>query len=161
MIRRDTLAAAGHRCSICGSAWEPLRCLCKWRFSDIDAVAKLEGFAALCLLCDAALHLVGAVRFGRVDLTIRQLSRVNGISLAEAQHLLERSLRVWSRRNQRKWHLTISASLLERYSQLSVLVSASRGRQVPEVNKCAGVMLRRQLERDIIGIPPAGEDGHA
>lgn len=114
----------------------------------------------LCSLCDAALHLVGAVRFGRADLTVRQLSRVNGISLAEAQRLLKRALKLWSERNHKKWHLTVSEHLLDRYPQLSILVSATKASQASKAGKSAGVTLRRQLERDIIAIPLAGEDRH-
>jgi hypothetical protein len=147
-IRRDALEAAGHRCSVCGSGWESLRCLCDWNFSDNDTTAKLTGFVILCSLCDAASHLIGAVRFGRSDLAVRQLSRVNGISVADAANLLEESVRIWNNRNQTKWHLTVGAPLLERYPQLNLLNSANEFIQEQMPMKPAGVRLRRQLSRD-------------
>jgi RNA polymerase sigma-70 factor, ECF subfamily len=156
-IRRDSLAAAGHRCSVCGSTWGPLRCHCKWVFSDNDATARIAGFVILCSSCDAASHLIGAVQCGRADLAVRQLSHVNQISLAEAQHVLQEAMKVWNERNKKKWHLTVSASLLDRYPRLNVLNSANECRQGLLPTKFPSVRLRTQLSRDSIGILLAGE----
>ena len=156
-IRRDCLASSGHRCSVCASTWGPLRCHPEWEFNDGHATAKMIGFAVLCSSCDAALHLIGPVRYGRADLAVRQISQVNRITLEQAHHVFQEALRIWNVRNGRKWHLTVSTSLLDRYPQLNVLNSVKEGGEERRPLKFAGVRLRRQLTGNSLGIPLAAE----
>lgn len=124
-IRRDTLEALGHLCSVCGAASPPLSCHEKWNYDDRTRTATLTGFMILCAACDAATHMGRAVLHGQSDIALKQLCRVNGITLAEAKQLFLKTRMVWQERSHKKWRVAVARSLLKKYPQLKVVTRSS------------------------------------
>jgi RNA polymerase sigma factor (sigma-70 family) len=123
-IRRDTLVTPGHRCSACGSRWQPLGCHAKWRYHVGSTTATLESFSILCITCTVATYIDRSVQHGQTEIAIKQLSRVNGITLADAKRLFGHAMSVWKERNQKDWKVAVAKPLLERYPQLTAVISA-------------------------------------
>lgn len=132
-IRRDFLAASKNRCVICGGCDTPLSCQGNWSYDDADTVATLEGFAILCSACAAAANIARTIRHGRGEYALGQLSRVNRISLADAQRLSEEAMKTWKERNGKPWHIRVARDLLDQYPQLRVL-PVGDGREAEEVS---------------------------
>jgi RNA polymerase sigma-70 factor (ECF subfamily) len=124
-IRRDFLAAAENRCGACGGCEMPLICEGNWSFDDADAVATLKGFAGYCPACDAATNLARTIRHGWGGNALVQLSRVNGLSAAEAEKLSQETMKTWRERNGKQWRTCVAADLLDRYPQLRVLATGN------------------------------------
>lgn len=127
-IRRDTLEGAGHRCSVCSASSPPLICHEKWDYDDKNTTATLMGFVILCAACDAATHMGRAVQHGQSDIALKQLCRVNGITLAEANRLFLKVMTAWQGRSRKKWRVTVAKSLLKQYPQLKVVMAAGSSR---------------------------------
>ncbi len=125
-IRRDSLAAAGNRCSACGSTWQPLGCHARWRYHAGSTTATLESFSILCVACTIATYIDRSAQQGQTDIAVKQLSRVNGITLAEAKRLFAQAMRVWNERSQKDWRIAVAKPLLDRYPQLNAVMSAKK-----------------------------------
>jgi hypothetical protein len=123
-IRRDILLASGHRCAACGVCRGLLSCHGKWTYDDQRSTATLTGFVILCADCAVATHIAQSIRRGFGGLALRQLSRVNRISLADAEGLAREAMTTWKERNKKAWHLRVAPSLLNRYPQLRELSSS-------------------------------------
>ena len=87
----------------------------------------LTGFVILCAACDAVTHMGRAAMHRQGDIALKQLCRLNGISLAEAKRLFVDAMTVWQERSRKKWRVTVGKSLLKQYPQLTV-VAAARSR---------------------------------
>jgi RNA polymerase sigma-70 factor, ECF subfamily len=123
-IRLDSLVAAGHRCSACGSTWQPLGCHAKWSYHNGSTTAKLHGFSILCVACTIATYIDRSAQHGQTDIALKQLSRVNSIPWAEAERLFVQAMKLWKERNQKDWQVAVAKSLLEQYPQLTAVMSA-------------------------------------
>jgi hypothetical protein len=120
-IRRDFLSTAEHRCAACGVARRVLGCHGKWTYNDRLAIATLTSFVILCADCAVATHIAQSLRRGFGGRVIRQLSRVNRISLADAERLAIKALTTWKERNKKSWCLHVARGLLDHYPQLREL----------------------------------------
>ncbi len=120
-IRRDFLSTAQHRCAACGVARRVLGCHGKWTYNDRLAIATLTNFVILCADCAVATHIAQSIRRGFGGRVIRQLSRVNRISLADAEGLARKALTIWKERNKKSWCLHVAPDLLDHYPQLHEL----------------------------------------
>jgi hypothetical protein len=125
-IRQDTLEAAGHCCSVCGATTPPLSCHEKWDYNDKNTTATLIGFMILCAACDAATHMGRAVKHGQSDIALKQLCRVNGITLAEAKQLFMKAMTAWQERSRKEWRATVARFPLKRYPQLKVVMNSTK-----------------------------------
>jgi RNA polymerase sigma-70 factor, ECF subfamily len=124
-IRRDFLAAAENRCAACGVNNGPLSCQGTWTYDDRDTVATLTGFAIFCPGCAAATNIGRTIRHGRGADALGQLSRVNGMTLAEAQRLSKAAMKSWKERNGKQWRISVAGYLLDKYPPLDVLTSGN------------------------------------
>ena len=120
-IRRDTLQAASHRCSICGSDKGQLSCHEKWRYNERRATATLIGFEIHCSDCDAVTHAGRATALGLGDVVVRQLCKLNGCTAPQAKRMIEAAIVVWEKRSAKLWKVVVAAPLLKAYPQLQVL----------------------------------------
>jgi hypothetical protein len=125
-IRQDFLSAAGHRCAACGVCRGILSCHGKWAYNDQLSTATLKNFVILCVDCAVATQIAQSIRRGFGGLAVRQLSRVNGIALADAERLAREAMTTWRERNKKSWYLRVASGLLDRYPQLREL-SSSQG----------------------------------
>jgi hypothetical protein len=66
-----------------------------------------------------------AVLRGQSGIALKQLCRVNGITLAEAKQLFLKSRMVWQERSEKKWRVAVARSLLKKYPQLKVVTRSS------------------------------------
>ena len=107
-IRQDVLNAAKNSCEPCGVTpspldRDPLTCHERWHYDDKKRVATLIGFEIHCSACDSATHMGRAVRHGAGDLALKQLCKVNGISVSGANDLFEGAMARWKTRSGKKW----------------------------------------------------------
>jgi hypothetical protein len=76
--RKQSYAAAGFRCEICGSPPAPhLECHERWVYDETWAVQRLAGLLCLCPLCHKAHHVGLAGRLGMLDDVKDHLRAVN------------------------------------------------------------------------------------
>ena len=120
-IRQDFLLAARQRCEACGVRRRVLSCHGKWTYDDRLAIATLMSFVILCADCAVATHIAQSIRRGFGGLAIRQLSRVNSISLADAERLARDAVTTWKQRSKKSWCLHVAPDLLAHYPQLREL----------------------------------------
>jgi hypothetical protein len=106
-IRRDTYAAYGYRCGICG-ADAPLHCHERWAYDDREHRQRLLGFIALCEWCHHVKH-IGLASIlaseGKLDMkrVVDHFMRVNSCDRAVyRQHRLA-AFQEWRRRSQEQW----------------------------------------------------------
>jgi hypothetical protein len=78
-------------------------------------------FVILCADCAVATHIAQSIRRGFGGLAIRQLSRVNSISLADAERLARDAVTTWKQRSKKSWCLHVAPDLLAHYPQLREL----------------------------------------
>lgn len=124
-IRRDTLEAAGHRCSICGGTRGQLSCHERWRYDDKRGRATLAGFEIHCADCDAVSHAGRAIMLGFGDVVIKQLRKVNGCTAEEANRMVATAMLLWKRRSRKKWKVVVAAALLKTHPRLQVLCQST------------------------------------
>lgn len=123
-IRQDSLSAAGRRCATCGVGRGILSCHGTWTYDDQLSTVTLTGFVILCTDCTIATHIAQSIRRGFGDLAVRQLSRVNRITLADAERLATEAMTIWKERNKKSWYLRVAPHLVDRYPQLRELSSS-------------------------------------
>ena len=122
--RREFLLAARHRCVACGARRRVLICHGKWKYDDRLSTATLTSFVVLCEDCAVATHIAQAIRRGFGGLAIRQLFRVNRVSLADAEGLAREAMTTWKQRNKKSWRLCVTQDLLDLYPPLRELLSS-------------------------------------
>lgn len=108
-LRARVLAAAGHRCAICGAGGQ-LHCHEVWQYDDERHIQRLAGCIALCRLCHAVKHL------GRAELVASQggpdearliahFRRVNGCDRATYTAHRAAAFAQWQARSRHEWTL--------------------------------------------------------
>lgn len=128
-MRGDALEAAHHACEVCSFApspihGDPLTCHEVWDYDDKRRTATLARFEIHCSKCDLVTHMGRTIAHGGLDAAIAQLCKVNRIGPQESKELFAAAMRVWKKRNTKKWRIVVAKPLLERYPQLAALESA-------------------------------------
>lgn len=108
-LRKQTAAAAGHRCEICGGQgpkW-PVECHEMWHYDLEQRVQKLVRLIALCPACHEVKHLGLAETRGRLRPALEHLARINGWTLVDAQTYAEAVFEIWGQRSRIRWTLDL------------------------------------------------------
>lgn len=124
-IRKDALAAAGNKCSICNNSSQRLFCHEEWTYDEDQAVATLTGFVIVCPACSGVIHFGRSQAVGYHNEALEHMRQVNGISTAEAEELIQVAIRLWKRQSQTPaWRAQVQPELLGRYPALARLANA-------------------------------------
>jgi hypothetical protein len=108
-IRSDALTGSGNACSACGEVTadgKHMVCDELWDYGEQHGVATLTGVRILCPACNFARHFARAAQLGKGADALATLTRVNGISKAEARALQDDAEKAWKRRSRRAWTCT-------------------------------------------------------
>ena len=132
-IRKGALEAAKHSCEKCGLTpspldSEPLSCHEQWQYDDKKRIATLVGFEMHCTDCDFVTHTGRAMRHGFGDRALKQMSKVNGVSLQTAQDLFLEAMALWrtrSKENKKKWSVRVDTKLIKACPKLAILETSS------------------------------------
>jgi hypothetical protein len=119
-IRRDSLAASGGACEICGAVRDRGMILDEdWTYAA--GVATLAGFRIVCPDCSGVIHLMRTIRMGYSEVAIDHWMRVNGIDEAEVMRLLVELCQAMEEQRTLAWTETVAPELLASYPELSVI----------------------------------------
>jgi hypothetical protein len=115
------MAASNGTCSVCGAARE------KGMIGDEewdyrDGVAELTGVRIVCPDCNAVTHIGRTSSDGYYDVARDHMARVNGITPAEADMLVDEQGEIWLSRSKLSWVVEVAPDLLARHPDLGVLV---------------------------------------
>lgn len=137
-IRQQVIDEVSGTCDYCAQYYENgknMVCHEIWEYDDQRHMATLMDFALACRDCNFALHPGAALEVGfrqeatgkgsiaqRGNQAIEHLSRVNGITLNEAQAMLGQALKVHRERSRhREWQILITGQMIEKYHVLDGL----------------------------------------
>lgn len=124
-VRKDALAAADNRCSICNADGQGLTCHEEWEYQEEQAVAEMTGFMIVCRDCSGVIHFGRTMKAGYREQALQHMCRVNGISEADAGRAVRTAFDVWKRQSRLPlWTVRVRPQLLERYPALAKLVGA-------------------------------------
>lgn len=114
-IRKDIYQKAGYLCEICGGigSRHPVECHEIWSYDIPTRIQKLEKLEALCPLCHEVKHFGFASERGFRLRALRRFSKINDISLEEAEEIIHVVLQQWQERSLLDW--TLDISLLKKY----------------------------------------------
>lgn len=121
-IRKKAYADAGYECKVCGRK-EKLYCHEVWSYDDEKRVQKLEGFEAVCQMCNWVHHIgLAGVRAldGELDFdkVVRHFLEVNGCTREEYSVEYDRAFEVWmDRLGEWKTDIGEYAELVEIYDR--------------------------------------------
>jgi hypothetical protein len=96
----------------------------KRKYSDRLATATLTSLIILFEDCAVATNIAQAIRRSSGGLAIRQLSRGNGVYLADAEGLAREAMTMCKLRNKRSLRLHVAQDLLDLYPPLRDLLSS-------------------------------------
>jgi len=110
-------------CVVCGEARE------KGMVGDevwdyTGGIATLVGVRIVCPDCDAVTHIGSTARRGYGEMARDHMCRVNGITTAEADRIIDASFREWRTRSLMDWTIAVRPDLLDRYPELAILDGA-------------------------------------
>jgi hypothetical protein len=114
IIRRECYLNANFICEICGDNGKNqgvnhnVDCHEIWQYDDVKHIQKLIGFIALCPNCHLVKHAGFAQIKGKTELVIRQLIKVNDMTLFQAQEYLQQVFEQWTIRSMFEWKVDIS-----------------------------------------------------
>lgn len=109
-IRKQCYRKANYVCEICGGVGpkHPVECHEMWEFNPKTKIQRLVKLIALCPDCHQAIHIGLASVYGKLDYAVSHLMKVNNISKAVADTLVDDAYELWNRRNRIEWELDIS-----------------------------------------------------
>lgn len=114
IIRKQCYSKADHKCEICGDVGtnqgvrHAVECHEIWHYDDHNKKQILTGFIALCPNCHKTKHAGLASVKGEIDIVVKQLMKVNGMTFQEAENYISDSFNVWQERSEHEWKLDIS-----------------------------------------------------
>jgi 5-methylcytosine-specific restriction endonuclease McrA len=108
-VRKDTYAAAGYRCELCGGVGRkhPVEAHERWSYDDVNHVQTLVGLIALCPSCHMVKHFGLAVKNGNEARARKHLGKVNGWNPEQVEQHLQDSFQTWRERSRHAWALDI------------------------------------------------------
>ena len=119
-VRKNTYAAYGHKCGVCGSSEMQLHCHEIWEYDDKKRTQTLKGFIALCVMCHHVKHigLAGILaKRGELDLNavVEQFMKVNDCNEETFNNHYDEAFEVWTKRSSHKWKIDLGqyASLIK------------------------------------------------
>lgn len=118
-IRKKSYENANHVCEICGDVGtnqgyrHKLECHEIWQYDDETLIQTLTGLVSLCPYCHLVKHPGLAQMNGKLGIVLKQLQRVNQISVEEAGAMLNEAFEIW--RSRSKNNYTLDISFLETY----------------------------------------------
>lgn len=109
-LRTHTYSQSGYRCSICGGKGQkhPVECDEVWEYKDLDSkygIAILTELRALCSRCHRVNHLGKANADGKYLETITHMAYINYWSLKYAEHIADKSFKLFEKRSKKNWYL--------------------------------------------------------
>ena len=113
-LRHNSYEQAGHICEICGDVGtnqgyrHNLECHEIWDYDDVSLTQTLTGLVSLCPHCHTAKHPGLAQINGKLGIVVKQLQKVNDITLADAERLLSEAFVKYRERSKNKYTLDIS-----------------------------------------------------
>ena len=115
VLRKACYKAAGYKCECCGGKGpkHPVECHEIWENDDELFKQTLLGLIALCPDCHMCKHIGLAQIKGNYGKALAHLSKVNGITLKEAEVYVGESFDVWEKRSENDWELDITFLKLE------------------------------------------------
>ncbi len=123
-IRAAELERAGSACEVCGRVLaKGLVAHERWSYStEQDPVALLWSIRMQCRQCDAATHIGLADSQGRGRGARATLARVNGITMADVELLIEGAFERWAQLSSvRSWRVDVHAPLLATHPDLAIV----------------------------------------
>jgi hypothetical protein len=105
-IRQRELSRTGGRCDICGSNGFIVHE--KWDYGEKGFVQRLNGFEVTCEDCSLVHHIGRASVTGQEKRALDHLKKVNAISDADAETLVEKAFSTWNWRSQFKWSIDLT-----------------------------------------------------
>ena len=108
ILRKATLAKAGHRCEVCGRQVTPLHCHEVWEYDDVKHIQKLVKLQALCSACHEVKHIELAQIKGRFRFALRHMAKVNDITEEKADGYENRAMDKYQERSKHEWTLDLS-----------------------------------------------------
>jgi 5-methylcytosine-specific restriction endonuclease McrA len=118
-IRKKSYENANHVCEVCGDVGtnqgykHKLECHEIWQYDDQALTQTLTGLVSLCPYCHLVKHPGLAQMNGKLGIVLKQLQRVNQISVEEAGAMLNEAFEIW--RSRSKNNYTLDISFLETY----------------------------------------------
>jgi 5-methylcytosine-specific restriction endonuclease McrA len=118
-IRKKSYENANHVCEVCGDVGtnqgyrHKLECHEIWQYDDEALTQTLTGLVSLCPYCHLVKHPGLAQMNGKLGIVLKQLQRVNQISVEEAGAMLNEAFEIW--RSRSKNNYTLDISFLETY----------------------------------------------
>jgi hypothetical protein len=114
IIRKKCYSDANYKCEICGDTGQiqgvthNVDCHEIWQYDDKLHIQKLIGLIALCPNCHLVKHPGYAHSQGKSELVIRQLVKINNMTVDQAIEYIENAFIIWKERSQYKWTTDIS-----------------------------------------------------
>lgn len=107
-LRKLSYQAAGHKCEICKGVGpkHPVECHEIWQYEN--GIQKLEKLISLCPSCHEVKHIGRSQIVGKGEKALKHLSKVNNISIEEANEYIKEASIIWNKRSQQEWELDIS-----------------------------------------------------
>ena len=89
-----------------------------WRYDDKHGRATLIGFALICADCNLVHHAGLASEIGYERQMIKQMVKVNRITIRAAFERLDYAFKIWKERSGRKWTIAVARELRSRFPEL-------------------------------------------
>lgn len=113
-LRHKSYEKANHVCEICGDVGtnqgyrHKLECHEIWNYDDVSLTQTLTGLVSLCPYCHTAKHPGLAQINGKLGIVVKQLQKVNKITLEDAENLLIEAFVKYKKRSKNKYTLDIT-----------------------------------------------------
>lgn len=114
IIRKKCYSDANNKCEICGDIGKNqgvahnVDCHEIWQYDDKLYIQKLIGLIALCPNCHLVKHPGYAKSQGKSELVIRQLVKINKMTVDQAIEYIKDAFVIWEKRSRHEWTTDIS-----------------------------------------------------
>ena len=98
-----------NKCEICGGVGErhPVECHEVWEYDDENHIQRFVRLIALCPACHMVKHMGRAQVIGKLDLAIKQFTKVNRCTDEEAMEYIHNQFEQYHKRSEYEWDVQL------------------------------------------------------
>lgn len=131
-LARQIYKRDSYKCRLCGGKGHrhPVECHEEWQLNEKERTLTLVGFISLCPKCHMVQHAGFHFSQGRGNTVLNHLRLVNGITLVEAQKIIQKAHEDWAKREKLgEWTVIIPSHLIPKEEKAKPRVESPRTRR--------------------------------
>lgn len=109
ILRKESYKKSNYKCEVCsgvGPKW-PVECHEVWEYDEENNIQTLINLISLCDKCHQVKHIGLAEMQGYYEDAKKHLSKINNMTLDEANDYITKCFAVWKKRSLKEWTINL------------------------------------------------------